>query len=130
MTMALCLNCGKLKVGALCPCFECNSPPTGDWDMLFSDWHFSYFQLQRLGVIIKKINELTPEPRLRILSFLVYVSRSYPNVLRLRLSPEEIQEAEQVLARLQISAVGLWLRAHWPLLLAGVIVLIVAQLIH
>ena len=40
MTQALCLHCGEIKFGALCPCPQCQADSTGnvDLDIAFSDF--------------------------------------------------------------------------------------------
>jgi len=43
VTWALCLNCGEVKFGAICPCPKCNVESTGDMnlDIAFSDHHMA-----------------------------------------------------------------------------------------
>jgi hypothetical protein len=55
MTDALCFNCVAIKFGALCPCFECGAPASGQMnlDIAFSDHHFSRHTLEEFGEVIK-----------------------------------------------------------------------------
>jgi hypothetical protein len=90
MTDALCLNCGAIKFGALCPCPQCQAPATGNinLDIAFSDHNFARQTLEELGQVIVAIHEVSAEEELCFWSFLSYIETNHPEVLRIKLEPE------------------------------------------
>ena len=57
MTWALCLTCGDVKFGAICPCPNCGVSSTGNMqlDIAFSDHHLSRRTLDELGAVVAEI---------------------------------------------------------------------------
>lgn len=62
MTVALCLNCGGLKVGAFSRCPHCSFEPETDEDitksLMMSDHHFNVELLKEAGEKIKRGEKL------------------------------------------------------------------------
>jgi|TARA_B110000902_G_C14165007_1_gene534606 hypothetical protein len=83
MTMALCLNCGEIKIGALIPCSNCAQGPTEDKDLdiLFTDWKFSVETLTEFGNVIKAISSTSDNDKLRFSAFLLYISNNHDEIL-------------------------------------------------
>jgi hypothetical protein len=107
MTIALCLNCGSTKIGALCPCPACQAGSTGNFqlDITFSDHRLSQHMLEQFGAVIKAIAGRTADPELRFWSFLEYVSRNHPDILSVELKPEAREQVEVVLSGLEVPPV-------------------------
>lgn len=80
MTEALCLHCGTIKFGAICPCGECGVASSGDMelDIAFSDHCVSADTLIRFGTVIRKIRTTCANEEIVAWSFLAYVSVHYP----------------------------------------------------
>jgi hypothetical protein len=72
MTLALCLNCGVTKFGAVCPCPQCKFSTTGDFnlDITFSDHRFSKTTLQAFGAVIASIHRVCDDGQLRFWTFI------------------------------------------------------------
>ena len=104
MTLALCLNCGEIKFGAICPCPKCQVASTGDMrlDIAFSDHHLAVEKLEELGRVVKGIGAACDEDELRFWSFIRYVSDHEPEILRVDLKPEHAERVTSILARLRI----------------------------
>ena len=83
MTMALCFNCGEIKIGALIPCSNCAQGPTEDKDLdiLFTDWKFSVETLTEFGNVIKAISSTSDNDKLRFSAFLLYISNNHDEIL-------------------------------------------------
>jgi hypothetical protein len=98
MTWALCLNCGKIKFGAICPCPNCQVHSTGNMelDICFSDHHWERQTLEELGAVIDALAPAVADPELRFWAFLHYVSVNHPEILQVNLSPEIRSNAEQL----------------------------------
>lgn len=98
MTLALCLSCGALKHGALCPCQTCHREPTGnsELDIAFSDHFVSPSTLRELGKIIQVLNKNIGDEKLKTDVFLKFVSEKTPNILVYKLPEDrfEIVNAE------------------------------------
>jgi hypothetical protein len=107
VTIALCLNCGSTKWGALCPCPACQAAATGDstLDITFSDHRLSRSTLEQLGAVIKAIAIRADDQELRFWSFIEYVSRNHPDILRVELKPEVREQVEAVLSGLEVPPV-------------------------
>ena len=101
MTIALCLNCGHTKFGAICPCPECSVASTGDMnlDITFSDHHLSVATLRAFGEVVRAIRRVCDDDQLRFWSFIRYVSVNHLDVLGARLSPEQQAACDAVLSR-------------------------------
>jgi hypothetical protein len=91
MTIALCLRCGHLKHGALCPCPKCQDKGTGDpqLDIAFSDHVVASSVLGDLGKIISLINKSDEKEELvKRWAFLWYVSENCSQILSVQIPPE------------------------------------------
>lgn len=132
MTVALCLQCGSTKIGALCNCPACGAGSTGnfDLDITFSDHNLSPSALKQFGKVIRAIAARTDDPELRFYTFLAYVTRHHPEVLSAKLEPEMAKRADALLAEMNLPPVKVrkplgpfW---TWVILLAGMIAFIYA----
>ena len=76
MTVALCIFCGEMKIGAFSVCDRCNHPPSGDdeLDMFFTDWRFSEEQLKQLGNLAKALNTQSKDPISVFMEIMLYSS--------------------------------------------------------
>ena len=101
MTWALCLNCGDVKFGAICPCPSCRVASTGDMqmDIAFSDHHIPRAELEQFGAVIKAIAEVSDEDELKFWSFILFISESRPETLAVTLEPVMESRAREVLER-------------------------------
>ena len=114
--MALCMNCGTVKFGAICPCAECGVASTGDMrlDIAFSDHHLSTRTLKQLGAVVKALREpAEPDTRahdaqpddaekrdaVRFWAFISYVSRNHPSILTADPPPELAAAVNDLLGR-------------------------------
>lgn len=102
MTMALCLNCGEIKCGALCDCPACQSPSSGndDLDIAFSDWGMEIETMEECGKVIRQIAQNCEDPALRHWAFMQYcVSKRRPSGLKIKLGSELMAKVDEVLSR-------------------------------
>ena len=101
--MALCLNCGEVKFGAICPCPKCNVASTGNigLDIAFSDHHLSVPTLEAFGKVVRAIRGATQDDQLRFWSFLHYISANHSDILRIEQPPEQQAQCDAVLALAQ-----------------------------
>lgn len=101
MTIALCLNCGETKWGAICPCRNCQIQSTGDMeiDIAFSDHNYTVTTLEQFGSVIKEINSHCDDDYIRNWTFIYYVSQNHPDVLRVEMEAEMEVEAEAIIAK-------------------------------
>lgn len=82
MTIAVCTNCGELKLGAWCPCPKCESDGLdADISLLLSDHNLTENELRRIGTAINIIHGtgLDDEKRFHLLTF--FLSRKWPKLL-------------------------------------------------
>jgi hypothetical protein len=109
MTWALCLNCGEVKFGAICPCPKCGVASTGDMnlDIAFSDHNIHKESLHQLGSVIAAIHQVSTDDELSGWAFIYYISTQHPTILGVNLAPELRQKCEQLLSRAQLPAVEL-----------------------
>ena len=98
MTMALCLNCGETKFGAICPCPKCMVSSSGDMqlDIVFSDHHVAITTLKGLGQVIQSIREISDDDQSRFWAFIHYVATRHPDLLGVRMPEEEQQRYEEL----------------------------------
>jgi hypothetical protein len=128
MTIALCLNCGSTKVGALSRCWSCKAGPTGNFtlDIAFSDHRLARSALEQFGAVIKAIADRTEDQELRFWSFIQYVSSNHREILSVELKPEVREQVETVLAGLEVPPVEVrpplrlsrWFALFWLAVLA------------
>ena len=115
MTIALCLNCGDTKFGAICPCPKCKVGSTGDiqLDILFSDHNFTVSTLENLGTVIKEIHLHCDNPDKCLWAFIHYISQKHPEILRVDLEPEAKQELQIVLDDCYLPVVRIVKKGWW-----------------
>lgn len=101
MTTALCFQCGKTKFGALVPCGTCGAPASGNMslDIAFSDHYLSIPALEAFGEVVRAIRIVCDDERLRLTSFLRYVSTHHNDILGVVLPPDLAAECDAVLDR-------------------------------
>jgi hypothetical protein len=109
MTMALCLNCGDLKFGAICPCPVCEAKSSGDMslDIAFSDHNYSEKTLAELGKVIKAIHAVSDDPQECFWAFLEYISRYHPSILSITLQDDMPERVARILDAIAIPQVTL-----------------------
>lgn len=73
MTTALCLNCGKIKFGALCICPNCNHEPEdiSELDLIFTDHFLPGEFLKLLGEDLQKIRSLETNEEIAVKAFFI-----------------------------------------------------------
>lgn len=104
MTIALCLNCGETKFGALCPCLKCGAPATGHMkvDIAFSSNYLRSEALDQLGAVVVALRAASEDSDLRLAALLHYASENYPNILHIEFKPEALSEINDLLDRAQL----------------------------
>jgi len=109
MTMALCINCGDIKFGAICTCPNCKVASSGnmDLDIAFSDHNYDVVTLKEFGSVVRLISSATEDPPLRFWSFLHYISENHPSILRVELEPELKTEIAATLSKVVLPPVTL-----------------------
>jgi hypothetical protein len=109
MTQALCLRCGAIKFGALCPCAACQAPASGDpqLDICFSDHHLHRESLAELGAVIQAIRRVETEDELIVWAFLAYISEHHPHILSIALEPDIAPRVEKILSQVDLPEVTL-----------------------
>ena len=102
MTSALCLNCGKVKFGALCPCHICKDEPEGEADLLlfFTDHFLPQGLLKPLGEDLNKLKELESNENLVIQAFLLNSKQYFSEDIQEAIVSEgDITEVEELLKK-------------------------------
>ncbi len=109
MTLALCFNCGAIKVGALNPCQKCmvGSTSNPDLDIAFSDHRLSKSTLEDFGSVIRQIKEVCSDDQTRFWTFISYVSENYPAILTCDVKPEMATQVRQVLTGVQLPQIAI-----------------------
>lgn len=107
MTWALCLNCGAVKFGAICPCPKCQVASTGDMmlDIAFSDHHMGKETLHEFGEVIATLHQATSDETLRFWTFIRYISVNHPSILGVELNAEVQQQCDALLAQVELPPV-------------------------
>ena len=107
MTWALCLNCGDVKFGAICPCSGCGVESTGDMslDIAFSDHHLGKETLEQFGAVVKAIHDVCDDDELCFWAFILYVSDNHPDILAAEIKPDLMQRVEQLLGGVALPVV-------------------------
>ena len=108
MTWALCLNCGEVKFGAICPCPKCQVASTGDMslDIAFSDHFLSKTMLEDLGQVVKTIHSASSDEELCFWTFIRYISVDHSSILSVKLDPEMQTQCDQLLQQVDLPPVG------------------------
>lgn len=101
MTMALCLNCGGIKLGALCACHNCQAEATGDQnlDVYFTDWIHSIETLEYYGAVIREIHSHGDSSENCFWAFMLFVTNTDPGAITITLDPEVKGAATEVLLK-------------------------------
>ena len=109
MTMALCLNCGETKFGALCPCPKCGVASTGNMelDIAFSDHHVAVDSLKDLGKVIAHFSDRTDDRRVVFWSFIRYVSENHASILYAVVPGEYTERVAAIYAENDIPTISL-----------------------
>ena len=104
MTIALCLNCGETKFGALCPCLKCGAPATGHMkvDIAFSSNYLRSEALDQLGAVVVALRAASEDSDLRLAALLHYTSENYPKILHIEFKPEALSQINELLERAQL----------------------------
>jgi len=107
MTWALCLNCGEIKWGAICPCPGCQVSSTGnfDLDITFSDRRMAKETLEEFGAVVAAISGACDDQELCFWAFIRHVCKTHPNTLKVELKPDALARVETLLARLNLPSV-------------------------
>lgn len=107
MTWALCLNCGEVKFGAICPCPKCQVSSTGDMnlDIAFSDHRMSKQSLEEFGKVVTAIRAACSDDELCFWSFIRYVSTNHAEILGVNLEPEMQLKCDQLLRQARVPEV-------------------------
>ncbi|MCA8986967.1 MAG: hypothetical protein KDA78_04970 [Planctomycetaceae bacterium] len=109
MTWALCLNCGEVKFGAICPCPRCHVDSTGDinLDIAFSDHRIAKETLSELGGVVAAIHEVSADDEICFWAFIRYVSVNHPSILSVDLNPDAEVKCDEVLKQAHLPDVTL-----------------------
>ncbi len=85
MTTALCLNCGALKFGALCPCPECDAETCGnrEYDLFFTDHLFTVDFLAVLSEDFRDFRKFDGDDQTRLAAFLIFAAEYAPEDIRI-----------------------------------------------
>jgi hypothetical protein len=107
MTWALCLNCGEIKFGAICPCPKCQAASTGDMnlDIAFSDHRMAKQSLEEFGKVVAAIREKSLDRELCFWAFIRYVSLKLPSILGVELKPDIERRCDQLLEQVRLPPV-------------------------
>lgn len=109
MTWALCLNCGEVKFGAICPCPKCSVSSTGDMnlDIAFSDHHLTKKTLEELGQVVAAIHQASDDGELCFWTFIRYISVHHSSILGVNMEPEKQARCDALLQRIKLPNVEL-----------------------
>ena len=105
--MDLCLNCGDIKFGAICPCPACNveSCGTAEVDILFSDHFHATESLEEAGAVIKAIRNASTDSNESHWAIMQYLSTQFPDILTVRLKDPMLQRVTQLLGSITLPPV-------------------------
>jgi len=113
MTWALCLNCGDLKFGAICPCPSCQVASSGNMelDIAFSDHYVDESSLRELGALLQQIREAAAEEEepaaVTFWTFMRYISEHQSEVLQATVPREYAQRVGEIYESLTIPEIHL-----------------------
>jgi hypothetical protein len=106
MTSALCLRCGAIKFGALCPCMTCyaDEDPDHALAIALSDHHLAVPSLERIGRLIRDLAARSSDGDARRAALLLFLSQLGPRYTRP--VPEAIApRARELLASVDVPGV-------------------------
>jgi len=105
--MALCLNCGDIKFGAICPCPACNVASCGETevDIMFSDHFHATESLEEAGAVIKAIRNAATDSNESHWAIMQYLSTQFPDILTVRLKEPMQQRVSQLLGSIALPPV-------------------------
>ena len=119
MTWALCLSCGEIKFGAICPCPKCQVSSTGDMslDITFSDHRMAKKTLEELGGVVAAIHRASSDDELCFWTFIRYVSLHHSSILGVDLKSDVREKCDSLLKQLALPPVTLRpsLQEEWEL---------------
>jgi len=103
MSLALCLKCGNIKIGAFNECDKCGSPSTGneDLDIQFSDWKLSVENIDFFSNIIQNISNMCSNKKIVFWTFLAYISKEHNEILEVEVPEEYQKDVESLLLNIQ-----------------------------
>lgn len=109
MTWALCLNCGDVKFGAICPCPKCGMASTGDMnlDIAFSDHNMDKRSLDELGAVVAAIHDVCDDDELCFWTFIRYVAVHHSSILGVDLKPDLQRQCDDLLEQVELPDVTL-----------------------
>jgi hypothetical protein len=109
MTWALCLNCGEVKFGAICPCPKCNVASSGDMnlDIAFSDHNMTKGTLEEFGQVVAAIHANSEDAELCFWTFIRYISVHHSSILGVKLAPELGAKCDALLQQTRLPKVSL-----------------------
>lgn len=98
MTTALCINCGELKFGALCPCPKCEASSTGNMelDIAFSDHNIAEESLRDLGEVVAHFQAKTDDPGVAFWAFIRFISEQHDSILSAQVPSEFIDQVSAI----------------------------------
>lgn len=104
MTWALCLNCGEIKFGAICPCPKCNTASTGNMnlDIAFSDHRMAKETLEEFGQVVAAIHRASSDDELCFWTFIRYISLNHPSILGVNLQPDVQEKSDALLQQITL----------------------------
>jgi len=107
MTVALCTNCGNLKVGAYLACEKCNCGPTGnqDLDIAFTDHYLTEQTLREFGQVIQAIRLNTNDEATAFWAFMKSVSEQYPEIIIVAVPRKYSKSSDMLLRQTQLPKV-------------------------
>lgn len=110
MAYNLCLHCGEMKYGILCPCPKCGAVHGSDSianisvDMIFSSYCVSRPFLLHASAIIRAINAKENDPARRRRAFSRYMTLYYPKFLSVAMDDKIKSDTDAFLAQCDFKA--------------------------
>jgi hypothetical protein len=107
MTRALCLRCGDIKFGALCPCMTCcaDADPDRNLAIALSDHYLAVPALERIGQLVRDLAARSPDGDARrsaLLLFLAQLGSRYARPVPEAIAPR----ARELLASVDVPGVS------------------------
>ncbi|HWO26905.1 MAG TPA: hypothetical protein VNO30_49585 [Kofleriaceae bacterium] len=107
MTQALCLRCGDIKFGALCPCMTCHAEADPDHDLAIalSDHYLAVPALERIGRLVRDLAAQSPDGDARRAALLLFLAQLGPRYAR-PVSEALAPRARELLASVDVPRVS------------------------